>query len=65
MVEISWPTGKRMLLAATEVNYVLNAANRGAIPFYEKGADTRLLPDDGTSQWETLYQKALEGPLTL
>jgi len=65
MVEITWPTGKRMLLAATEVNFVLNAANRGEIPYYETGADTRLYPDNGSSEWSELYEKALNGPVTL
>ena len=65
MVEITWPTGKRMLLAATEVNFVLNAANRGEIPYYETGADTRLYPDNGSSEWAELYEKALNGPVTL
>ena len=65
MVEVSWPSGKRMLLAATEVNFVLNAANRGEIPYYERGADTRLLSDDGTEQWAELFEKAKQAPLTL
>jgi len=65
MVEVSWPTGKRMYLAATEVNFVLNAANRGEIPYYETGADTRLYPDNGSKDWAELYEKAQGGPVTL
>jgi hypothetical protein len=65
MVEVSWPTGKRMYLAATEVNFVLNAANRGEIPYDETGADTHLYPDNGSKEWAELYEKALGGPVTL
>jgi hypothetical protein len=65
MVEIRWTSGKRMLLASKEINFVLNAANRGEIPYYEKGAATRLLADDGSKAWEKNYQEALKGPLML
>jgi hypothetical protein len=54
-----------MYLAATEVNFVLNAANRGEIPYYETGADTRLYPDNGSKDWAELYEKAQGGPVTL
>lgn len=65
MVEIRWPSGKRMLLASKETNFVLNAANRGEIPYYETGADTRLFPDNESQEWADLYKKALNGPVTL
>ena len=35
----------------------------GNIPFYEEGADTRLVPDDGSDEWRELYEKAQQKPV--
>jgi galactonate dehydratase len=65
MVETRWVDGSRMYFAATETNFMLNAAMKELIPYYQEGADTRLFPDDGSEDWEDLYQRALTGPVSL
>ena len=43
---------------------VLNAANEGRYPYYARGADTRLVPNDGTPRWREIYDRARrEGPI--
>lgn len=66
LVEVRWPDGRRLYLASNRtVNFVLNAANAGQIPFYERGVDASLKPDDGTAEWRALYERACEKPVML
>jgi galactonate dehydratase len=63
LIETTWPDGKKMYIANTgEVNFMLTHGQRGKIPFYISGADTRLLPDDGSPQWKELYNKSRREP---
>jgi galactonate dehydratase len=66
LIETTWPDGRRMYTASDgSVNFMLNAANREAYPYYEPGAATRLWENDGTPRWRELYQRARqEGPIT-
>ncbi|MDG2128665.1 MAG: mandelate racemase/muconate lactonizing enzyme family protein [Fuerstiella sp.] len=65
LIETTWSSGRRMYTANNgKVNFMLTAANQGKYPYYEAGADTRLLPDDGTDHWKQLYARARrEGPI--
>ncbi|MCH2200772.1 MAG: mandelate racemase/muconate lactonizing enzyme family protein [Fuerstiella sp.] len=66
LVETTWADGRRMYTASgNEVNFLLNAANRGLIPFYAKGANSRLVPNDGSAHWRALYTASIEagGPV--
>jgi galactonate dehydratase len=65
LIETTWPDGRKMYTANNgTVNFMLEAANQERYPFYEAGADTRLIPDDGTAAWRALYQKArTNGPI--
>lgn len=65
LIETTWPDGRKMYTANNgTVNFMLEAANQERYPFYEAGADTRLIPDDGTAAWRALYQKArANGPI--
>jgi galactonate dehydratase len=65
LVETSWPDGRRMYFANTGYNFMLREANRETIPFYERGVNTRLLRNDGSNEWKSLYQKALNGPFVI
>jgi hypothetical protein len=47
------------------VNFVLNPAREGKVPFFEKGVTTRLLPNDGSARWKELYRRANKGPLLI
>jgi len=64
LLETTWSSGRKMYIANNgEVNFLLNAANRGKIPFYEPGADTKLVPNDGSQDWRDLYTKARSEPV--
>lgn len=64
LIETSWPDGRRMYTASNgSVNFMLTAANQDRYPFFETGADTRLVPNDSTEIWRKRYDKArTEGP---
>jgi hypothetical protein len=40
------------------VNFLLNRAIAGEVPYFERGVTTRLVPDDGTSQWRDRFERA-------
>lgn len=65
LIETTWADGSRMYTASNgTVNFMLNAGQKGVYPYFEKGADTRLVPDDGTEAWKELYRKArASGPV--
>ncbi|MEJ7592212.1 MAG: hypothetical protein WKF77_11735 [Planctomycetaceae bacterium] len=47
------------------VNFMLTAANEDRYPYFADGADTRLVPNDGTPHWRELYDRARkEGPIS-
>jgi galactonate dehydratase len=64
MVEVKLPDGGRLYVASNnEVNYLLNAANKELIPFYERGVTAELYADDGTAAWRELYESACKAPV--
>ncbi|MCA9179551.1 MAG: dgoA protein [Planctomycetales bacterium] len=65
LIETSWPDGSSMYTASNgQVNFMLTAGQQGRYPYFLRGADTRLVPDDGTSRWRELYERARkEGPI--
>ncbi len=66
LIETRWPDGRVMYTANTgHVNFMLNAAVKGDMPFFERGVQTKLVPNDGSARWRELYQKARRGPLLI
>jgi len=66
LLMIQWPDGNRMYIANTgRVNFVLDLARAGKLPFFQHGVTAELVPDDGSSQWRELYQKARQQPLMI
>jgi galactonate dehydratase len=64
LIETRWPDGRRMYIANTgQVNFMLNHARRGKIPYFERGVSTRLVPDDGSDRWRKLHEQARKEPL--
>ncbi|MBX3438434.1 MAG: mandelate racemase/muconate lactonizing enzyme family protein [Planctomycetaceae bacterium] len=65
LIETTWSDGRRMYTANDgKVNFMLTAGQQGKYPFYVDGADTRLVPNDGSTRWRALYTKAREqGPI--
>ncbi len=63
LIETSWPDGRRMYIANTgRVNFMLQIAREGRMPFYEDGAETRLVPNDGSEAWKEKYRRARREP---
>ena len=67
MIEATWTDGRRMYTANNgKVNFMLTAANADRYPYFADGADTRLVPNDGTLRWRELYTRARnEGPISV
>lgn len=65
LIETTWPDGRRMYTANDgTVNFMLIAATEDRYPYYVDGAETRLVPNDGTPRWRELYTKARsQGPI--
>ena len=64
LIEVSWPDGRRMYLANTgAVNFMLTLAQRGKMPYFERGVNTRLVPNDGSKRWREVYERARRAPL--
>jgi L-alanine-DL-glutamate epimerase-like enolase superfamily enzyme len=63
LVETTWQDGRKMYFSnAGGVNFVLNPSRQGKVPYFERGVDSRLLPNDGSEQWRELYERARRGP---
>ncbi|MFO0950084.1 MAG: mandelate racemase/muconate lactonizing enzyme family protein [Isosphaeraceae bacterium] len=59
LVEVSWPNGKKMFIASDgQVNFVLRQGMSGAVPYFQAGANTRLVPNDGSPLWRERYDRA-------
>jgi len=63
LIETSWPDGRKMYIANNgQVNFMLRPGQKGELPYYEPGVDTRLLEDNGTEEWKRLYKEARKAP---
>ena len=63
LLETTWPDGRTMYVASNgTVNFMLTAANAGEMPYFEKGVNTRLVPDDGSAKWRDLVEKSSKKP---
>ena len=59
LLETTWPDGRTMYVASNgTVNFMLTCANAGQMPYFEKGVNTRLVPDDGSTKWRDLVEKS-------
>ena len=64
LIETTWPDGRRMYIANNgKVNFMLKIGQEGRMPYFERGVDTKLLPDDGSTRWKELYASARKGPV--
>ncbi len=66
LVETVFADGSKMFVANDDrVNFMLRPGMEGRMPFYKKGAHSRLYPDDRSKRWRELYQKARKanGPI--
>jgi len=65
LIETNWADGRRMYTASNgQINFMLAAANSERYPYFADGADTRLVPNDGTPAWRKIYDQARHnGPI--
>jgi L-alanine-DL-glutamate epimerase-like enolase superfamily enzyme len=63
LVESDWPDGPTVYVAEGEVNFMLEYALAGTFPYFERGATTRLVPDDGSDRWADLHARAAAEPV--
>ncbi|MBC8352858.1 MAG: mandelate racemase/muconate lactonizing enzyme family protein [Planctomycetes bacterium] len=63
LIETTWSDGRRMYIANNgKVNFMLTQGQQGTIPYFEHGVDSKLVPNDGSTQWKELYAAARKGP---
>ena len=66
LIETTWTSGRRMYTANNgKVNFMLTIGQEGRMPYFERGVDTNLLPDDGSTRWKALYASARKGPVLI
>ena len=59
LIETVFEDGTKMYTANDgKVNFMLTAGNEGKYGYYKKGADSKLVPNDGSAKWKELYNKA-------
>lgn len=64
LVETTWPDGRKMYVSnAAGVNFMLKLGAEGKMPYFEKGVEARLYPNNQTNEWKELYEKAKSGPI--
>lgn len=61
-VECRWPGGPVIYVVGND-DQVLDVARDGGMPYFERGPTAELRPDDGSEEWDRVYQAALEGPV--
>jgi L-alanine-DL-glutamate epimerase-like enolase superfamily enzyme len=66
LIEASWPNGKRVYVAG-DTDAMLKYACREdcQMPYFERDAKARLLPDDGSDAWRSLYERARQSPVVI
>ncbi|MEO2034709.1 MAG: mandelate racemase/muconate lactonizing enzyme family protein [Planctomycetaceae bacterium] len=67
LIETVFADGRRMVTTNNgNGNFMLTAGNAGKYGYYQDGADTKLVPNDGSARWQELYQQAREnGPIVV
>ncbi len=66
LIETTWLDGRKMYIANNgKVNFMLKIGQEGRMPYFERGVDTKLLPDDGSTRWKELYASARKGPVLI
>jgi galactonate dehydratase len=61
LIVTEWPDRDPMFFASG--GQLQEAATAGELPYFERGVSTRLVPDDGSEEWEQLREDAADGPV--
>lgn len=62
LLEVTWGDGTTEYFASG--HQLRSYAQEMNVPLYERGVETRLVPDDGSDEWTSLHERALEGPVS-
>ena len=62
LVETDWPDGPTVY--TTSGKQLISLARDDAIPYFERGVETRVLPDDGSDRYADLRERAREAPVS-
>jgi L-alanine-DL-glutamate epimerase-like enolase superfamily enzyme len=66
LLEMSWPNGLWIYCAADEMNVMAYAQQPDTrIPYFESGATTRRVPNDGSATWQNVYEQSYPDPLVV
>lgn len=63
LVESDWADGPTVYCAEGQVNFMIRRARDEEMPYFERGVETRLVPDDDSEAWQDLHDRAAEGPV--
>jgi len=62
IIEVDWADGPTMYYSGND-DQLLAAARAGEIPYFERGVSLRMIPDDGTDEWQSLAERVATEPL--
>lgn len=61
LLEVSWSDGTTEYFASG--HQLRTYAQAGNVPLYERDAETRLVPGDGSDEWDSLRERVLDSPV--
>lgn len=61
LIVTTWPDRDPMYFATGDQMAEMGQA--GEFPYFKQGVTTRIVPDDGTEEWEQLHERATEEPV--
>jgi galactonate dehydratase len=66
LIECSWPDGPTIYFAGDAGQTLFDyAVESEAMPYFERGVETRVVPEDGSDWWERTHDDALESPVVV
>lgn len=65
LIETRWPDGTKMYSCGENDQMLRYAQEEGSVPYFERGVETRLVPDDGSERWEELHRQTQEEPIVV
>lgn len=63
LIESNWPDGPTLYFGSGKTDFMLQAAQSGQLPYFRRGVETRIVPNDGSQAWDQLYETATSGPV--
>jgi hypothetical protein len=62
LTEVAWDGGPVVYYTGND-DQLLNHAREGGMPYFRSDVTTRFVPDDGSDDWQTVYERAVEAPV--